>query len=285
MTICSPPVEPAASEQAGSTKVVSDVSIADTVVEPMTQTSFDLALSTLGVSQSAPPRSVIEWAARSGFRGILLDAARSGLRPRELDRSARRGIASLLRRLELDLGGVELWIPTEHYASPEHNERAINAACSAIDLAADLAGLTAADRTLTLTLPAEGADEAVETIAHAAHRAEVRLANAGKARGNASAGAPDGAPIGRCLDPRAIISGSEDPIEQVLASVHAPAAARWAFSSRRPEEVADPLAYASALSIAGFQGSVALDLRDAIDPETDAIAALDRWRHADPFAA
>ncbi len=247
----------------------------------MNQTSFDLALSTLGVAPQAPSRSVIEWTARTGFRGILLDAARTGLRPRELDRSARRGIASLLRRLELDLGGVELWIPPEHYASSEHNERAINAACAAIDLTAELASLTAADRTLTLTLPAEGADEAVETIAHAAHRAEVRLANAARAQRQS----PDGAPIGRCLDPRALARDGADAVQQTIELTQPPAAARWSFASRRPEEVADPLAYASALSIAGFQGAVALDLRDAIDPDADAVAALDRWRHADPFAA
>ena len=245
----------------------------------MHQPPFDLALSTLGVSPECPPRQVIEWAAGAGFRAIMLDSARAGIRPRDLDRSARRGLASLLRRLELRLAGAELWIPSEHYASPTNSERAVAGVLSSIDLLAELAALIETDRTLTLTLPADGADEAISVIAQAAHRAEIRIANAAWPGRKTS----DESPIGVCLDPRTIARNDDDPVAITTACHEPPDAARWPFSTSRPEEVIDPLGYASALSIVGFRGDVALDLRDAIDPESDALSALTRWRQTDPF--
>lgn len=255
----------------------------------MTLSLFELALSTLGVSAGVPPRQVIEWAESAGFRSIVLDAARPGIRPRDLDRSARRGLASVLRRLELRLAGIELWIPASHYASPASSDRAVTATLSAIDLLAELAALVETDRTLTLTLPREGAVEATDTIAQAAHRAEIRLACATWPWRPVGVDDNDdkddnGAPIGRCLDPREISRERGDPVAIVVAGPHAPEAARWAFTSRRPEEVIDPVAYASALSVVGFAGSLALDLRDSADPESDATLALTRWRQADPFS-
>jgi len=245
----------------------------------MHQPPFDLALSTLGVSPAMKPRRVFERAAGAGFRAIMLDSARAGVRPRELDRSARRGLASLLRRLELRLAGAELWIPPEHYAAPVTSERALSSALSSIDLLAELADLIPAARTLTLSLPADGADEAVATIADAANRAEVTIANAARPGREGAAGAP----IGVALDPWAIRALGGDPIAIMTARHEAPDAARWPFSTRRPEETLDPFGYASALSVVGFRGDVALDLRDAIDPEADAVSALARWRQADPF--
>ena len=256
----------------------------DTVSHLMPLPSYELAISTLGVSTDSPPRQVIERAAGAGFRAIVIDAARQGVRPRDLDRSARRGLASLLRRLELRLAGIELWIPPAHYASPAHSDRALTSTLSAIDLLAELAGLAETDRALTLTLPAQGADEAITTIAQTAHRAEIRIANAAWPQAPSEENDGD-APIGRCIDPRAISRDGEDPIAHVTACRHAPEAARWAYASRRPEEVIDPLVYASALSVVGFQGAVALDLRDSADPESDAGAALARWRRADPFSS
>jgi len=40
------------------------------------------------------PRESMEAARRLGFRAVTLDATRPGLRPREMDRSARRGPAA-----------------------------------------------------------------------------------------------------------------------------------------------------------------------------------------------
>src|SRR5690606_13026801 len=87
------------------------------------------ALSIAGVRddpalKGAGPRAPIEAAAKAGFRAVALDASAAGLRPRDLDRSARRDLAALLRRLELAFAGLDLWIPPEHFASPEHADRA-----------------------------------------------------------------------------------------------------------------------------------------------------------------
>ena len=245
----------------------------------MLTTPPHLALSTLSVSPSSPPKKVIEWASGAGFRGILLDSARAGIRPRDLDRSARRGLASALRRLELTLAGLELWIPPQHYASAQHAERALAAVLSSIDLLAELAALVETDRTLTLNLPQQDADDAIATIIETAHRAEITIASATWPPREST----DDAPIGVALDPRAILRNGDDPISIAAASITPPAAARWSYASRRPEEVLDPLGYASSLAVAGFKGAVALDLRDAVDPETDAQAALDAWAQADPF--
>jgi hypothetical protein len=245
----------------------------------MLQPPFDLALSTLGFASSNPPRQIIEWGAGAGFRGILLDCARTGIRPRDLDRSARRGIASLFRRLELHLAGAELWIPHEHYASSTNSERALGATLSAIDLLAELASLVETDRTLTLTLPVDGAQEAVNEIAEAANRAEIRVANATWPHREKAGSIP----IGLAIDPRAMSRAGVDPIGIITANQTPPTAARWAFASRRPEEMLDPLGYASALSVVGFQGNVALDLRDANEPQGEASVALARWRQSNPF--
>ncbi|MCB9848965.1 MAG: hypothetical protein H6814_11180 [Phycisphaeraceae bacterium] len=239
-----------------------------------------LAMSTLGVPASHAPRKLIERAAAEGFRAVLLDTARPGIRPRDLDRSARRGLASLLRRLELTLAGAELWIPPEHFASPEHCDRAVAAAQGAIDLLAELSGLIAADRTLTLTLPAQGAEEAADAISGVALRAEVGIACPDRSAG----GGEQRPPLGVCLDPMLLERRGEDAIAVLTGLTRPPQAARWSYRGSRRAQSPDPLAYASALSVVGFSGAVALDLRDAPDPDHDAQPALAAWRRADPFS-
>jgi len=239
-----------------------------------------LSLSTAGVMTAQPARRIIDWAAATGFRAILIDAARPEFRPRELDRSARRGLASLLRRLELTLAGAELWIPPAHYGDPSNAERAVSAATSAIRLIADLAGLVEADRTLTLTLPRECADEAVSAIEQAAVRHDVRIADCHRPRRAVT----QDSPIGAGIDPSLIDADGQSAIDAVITCDTPPLAARWPAPGRRADRAPDPQRYASALSIAGFDADVALDLRDAIDPQNEAPDALERWIQADPFS-
>ena len=102
------------------------------------------------------PRLGLELASRLGFRSVTLSAAQPGLRPRELDRSARRGLLAELRRLELECSSIDLFIPPEHFTSTETIERALDAVRGALDLATDLGA-----RSLFLRLPSESLEDAM----------------------------------------------------------------------------------------------------------------------------
>ena len=61
------------------------------------------------------PRAALARLSKLGFRHVQLDATQPGLRPRELDRSARRHLAATLRRPEDSPIGVDLWVPASHF--------------------------------------------------------------------------------------------------------------------------------------------------------------------------
>src|SRR5690606_36014496 len=104
-------------------------------------------------------RAAINWATAAGWRAITLDATAPDTRSRALDNSARRDLASALRRAALAFAGLDLWIPAEHFTRPDTIDRAIAAATSACDLAATLHTLVGSgDRTINLSLPDDAAD-------------------------------------------------------------------------------------------------------------------------------
>ncbi len=114
-------------------------------------------------------RAAIGWAAETGFRRIHLDAAAPEIRPRVLDRSARRDLAATLRRESLGFTGLDLWIPSDHFADPAHADRAHAALLGAVELAADLRALTGgagAPPVVSVTLP-ESYAGLPEAMAHA----------------------------------------------------------------------------------------------------------------------
>jgi len=87
-------------------------------------------------------RALIAWSGESsGYRCVQLDARILDMRPRLLDRSARREVAFLLRRAQLDVSGLDLWIPPTHFGDPVHVDRAVGAVIEAIEFAAELSGL------------------------------------------------------------------------------------------------------------------------------------------------
>jgi hypothetical protein len=133
---------------------------------------LSLALVDLAVAVPAGSdlfRAQTAFAHGAGYRAVQLNAAAPGLRPRELDRSARRDLAAFLRRHELGISGVDLWIPPEHFADTAQVDRAVAAALAAIEFATDIDRLmvgavtatTAGDgRAVCLSLPS-GVNEAV----------------------------------------------------------------------------------------------------------------------------
>ncbi|MBX3360884.1 MAG: hypothetical protein KF705_05495 [Phycisphaeraceae bacterium] len=165
------------------------------------------------VGASQTPRGLIEWAARHGARGVRLDASARGLRARELERSGRRDLASLLRRLDLRFAGIDLWIPPQHFTDPARSGRAIEAVAETISLCSDLATLAmhVPGRSVSIMLPRD-ADEAARAIQAAAERAGVRVADHGE--GAEPRSLPDG-PIGVGLDAAALLARSIDPALEV----------------------------------------------------------------------
>lgn len=153
------------------------------------------ALNLAGISfadpssaQATNARARIEWAASLGVRAMQLDATSPGLRPRELDRSARRDVASLLRRLEVGFAGLDLSIPPAHFAEAAHVDRAVKATCEALTLAADLAALiptpdhlgpvdATGSRVISLSLPATLAGDVRDTLANHALSCQCTIAD------------------------------------------------------------------------------------------------------------
>ena len=114
------------------------------------------------------PVESLEWLGGAGVRGVQLSATQPGLRPRTLDGAARRELRARLKRLELTLSGLDLWIPPEHFTEPANVDRATAAAEAAVVLAADLGRVP-----VSMTLPADAAASALaaQALSHLLARA------------------------------------------------------------------------------------------------------------------
>jgi len=196
------------------------------------------------------PRQALKLIAEHGFRHVQLSAMIPQMRPRDLDRSARRDLAARLRRLELTPTGLDLWIPESHFHDPAHVDRALAAVLQAIDLAADLGRLT-----LSLSITHESAEQVVPTIRDRADTVGVRIANF----------AQPAEPFGIGIDPAACLTRDENPATVALTAGTI-AAAR--FSDVDADHIPvvhgtgrlDIGEYQIALITAGYEQPVVLDL-------------------------
>jgi hypothetical protein len=135
----------------------------------MHETRLTLAAALGGLEDAAP--DALRRLSRMGYAAIHLPITQPGLRPRDLDAVARRGLAALLRRLELSLGGLDLWIPPGDFVDPGRSDRAASAVQAAIELSAELRRLTEGGSAgsrgagISLLLPsAAGSDDALRTL-------------------------------------------------------------------------------------------------------------------------
>jgi sugar phosphate isomerase/epimerase len=241
-----------------------------------------LALSIAGLSQTPPwstgPRAAIDWVAATGYRSIQLDATMAGLRPRELDRSARRDVASILRRLGLCLSGLDLWIPQHHFL--DQTARAVSAVESTIELAADWR--TAAGNgspVLSLTFPADLEAAVRHQLAAFADKHGVPIADHAV---QDELPKPVEAAIGAGVDPALIIKAGKDVLRTVARIRGGPLSARLSDWNGFRRVVSgkgrlDLLAYSAALSVAGYRRAVVVDLRDLDDPTQAAAESLKAW--------
>jgi sugar phosphate isomerase/epimerase len=241
--------------------------------------------------------------AAMGFRHVQLSAAQPGLRPRELDGSARRDLLATFRRRELEISGIDLWIPPSHYLDPVHVDRAVTATIAAIELAADLERCP-----LSITLPAYSVDpknpevddaeeistgnadassgDAVQAIIDAAHHAGVALADhqvpvADRERDDL---------IGIGIDPAAWLAAGLDPAAGVSRQSGHLVAARLSdllsTGLRGPigtrDGRLDVMSYRVALAVAGHDRPVVLDARQWPNPWSDLETAAECWRRLAP---
>jgi sugar phosphate isomerase/epimerase len=189
--------------------------------------SGTLSLSLAGLTPkegvAMEPRAAIEWAAGLGYRAVQLDGAAAGVRARDLDRSGRRDLAALLRRLQLGFSGLDLWIPPAHFVDAANTGRAVDATVQAMELVADLARLIGSDGAVVSVLLAEKTPEAViEALSAAADRVGARVADhQWPARSVESGGL-----VGVGIDPAALLASGADPAAEVSRLSAAPTAAR-----------------------------------------------------------
>ena len=234
---------------------------------------------------SRDPRIGLALAARMGFRQVTLSAAQSGLRPRELDRSARRGLLAELNRLELRCDALDLFIPPEHFSDPGTVDRAVEAVGAGLELAADL-GASA----LSIRLPVEDPEaEALESTAELARLAEhsaVRLLDVelgGRAMRSLESGSP--IPIGIGLDTAAWLADQRDPLDGLVRFGAMVGGVR--LVDLDPTGTRGPLgpggrldldSLKRALSLDATRRSVVVDARGWRDPSAGAGTVLEAWR-------
>jgi len=215
------------------------------------------------------PREALDFVARAGFRYVQLSAAVPAMRPRELDRSARRDLLARLRRIELTPAGLDLWIPEEHLLDAAQMDRAVAAMVDAVELAADLGRIP-----LSIRLPEKTEPRHVAHLAQRAETCSVPLAQHGPAF-------PE---LPRGIDPAESILAGLDP---ALEAARAPllAAARFSDADRvggagrvtPGSGKLDILEYQVALLSRGFARPVTLDLRALPQPRRIAVSCRDEW--------
>ncbi len=255
---------------------------------PLNSDPSPLALALLGLdpSRREPTRALIDEATALGFSAIQLDATAQDLRPRDLDRSSRRDIAALLRRSGAHATGLDLWIPSAHFASPEHQDRALGATRAALELAADLCKLGAMARAVvSIELPTDCPEGILAELRAATDRLGGSIADhAVREQSNEATKDTtlEGLDIG--VDPAAILAAGQDPVSVGASAGTRLASARLSdlASSGRVAPLIeggrlDALAYKVALETAGYHAPPILDLRGVKDPLASAPGVCEAW--------
>lgn len=244
-----------------------------------------VSLSLAGLRE--PVRDSLGRASLEGVRAIQLDATHPDTRPRHLDRSARRDLASTLRRAELGFSGIDLWIPETHLVDAQQIERALDATRAAIELAADMAGLLDApgSRVLSMTLPEQIPAEALSVIEAAAETHGVRVADHAY---------PDPlltGVIGFGLDPAGVLVTGADPATVAFTHAETLLSARLSDMTNAGRGVPgsaggrlDLATYAAALITADRLRHVVLDVRGLPKPWRAIASTSIAWTAATAMA-
>jgi sugar phosphate isomerase/epimerase len=230
------------------------------------------------------PRAAFDRLHAMGFRHVQLSATQRGMRPRELDRSARRDLAAMLRRREMSIAGVDAWIPPRHFLDDAHSDRAVAAAIDAISFAADLGRCP-----VSFTLPAGKNEEERAALAPVIEALVARASHLGVILADHAVPVTerDGVQIG--IDPAAWLAAGEDPT--AAATRHAPSIACVRLCDlllsgmRGPinddeEGRLDVTAYRVAVSLCELAQPVVIDTRQWRDPWSGLERTKDTWERA-----
>ncbi|MCC5830294.1 MAG: TIM barrel protein [Phycisphaeraceae bacterium] len=94
-------------------------------------------------------RGCLDRLERLGYRAVQIDATFPATRPRELSKQARRDLAGFCRRREIEIAGLDAFIPVKHFLNKAYVDQAMAATLAALEMAADLGHLP-----VSLGLPA-----------------------------------------------------------------------------------------------------------------------------------
>ena len=202
------------------------------------------------------------------------------LLPVDLDRSARRDLAALLRRTQLRFTGLDLWIPSEHFVDSARVQRATEATMAAIDLAADLARLVESPRggLVGIALPAAVPPALVQTLCAYAESRGVDLADH-----TVRDTRPD-ARLGVGLDPAGLLLAGQDPVALAARWGTAVQCARLSDASAVGRVAVagagsrlDVRAYRATLDVLGYSRNVVVDVRGVRDQVQALMRAREVW--------
>lgn len=246
----------------------------------------DISVSAAGFSipNATNARDTIGAIASLGVRGIALDATTPGMRPRELARSARRDIASILRRNELELTGLDLWIPPSHFTDPTKSQRAIDATLQALEMASELVPLVGGRSrpVVSIVLPEDLPSSTRQTLASVASHHGSTLADHAIINDDAVSIAG----IGIGIDPVFYLTDGQSPAKAITRAGTNLESARLCDTNamgrcpiKGPGAKLDLTGYAGALIVSG-QDWVTLDVRGLDDAMIGARKGIDAWRDA-----
>jgi len=216
-------------------------------------------------------KSALDRIAAIRLRHVQIASTMPGLRPRELDRTARRDLAASLRRRELALSGIDAWIPHEHLVDARHADRAVTAVRQAIVLAADLGRVP-------VSLILHGAGDVAAAIVAEAQRHGVEIADHSLPLSTLA-----GTGIG--IDPVICFSHAHDPAKVVHEAADRLVCARLVdlrSGMRGPVGSAhdgrlDVAQYKVALSVNGFRRPVVIDARQWAEPWRGIQQSIEAW--------
>lgn len=231
-------------------------------------------------------RTALTQLAKLEFQSVQLDATLPGIRPRELSQRARKDLIALLARQNLQLAGLDLFLPRQHFTEAEHIDRAMSAALAAIELAADMGRVP-----VSLALPlSEVKDEIKSTLIEAADGRGIQLAIHAEDELDALAAwldANDLRALGAGIDPAALLARGQKAVRSTQRFAKRLTVARLsdltsgALRCAIGEGELDIAAYRITLDLAaGRTGPVVLDLRGLEAPLAAAETAKKAWDQA-----
>ncbi len=240
----------------------------------------------LVVAGDGSVRGALGELAKMKFEAVQLDATLSGIRPRDLSQRARKDLVALIARHSMQLAGIDLFLPRQHYTDRQHVDRAVTATLAAIELAADLGKVP-----VSLGLPlADIGDDVRKALVEAADGRGVRLAVHAEDQLDALKAwmeAVDQPALGAGLDPAACLARSLKPVKIAASLGRRLAVARLSDVSSGALRCAvgegelELSAYRVAVDLAPARsGPVVLDLRGVEDPVGAAKSALKAWENA-----